>query len=225
MCEANSAKRHDKAAAEAGEKRIVLTFLLQCRMFVERTSTPDKWVDYLWEHDQNLIAKEVLHYAKLTKERLAPPTLHGNSVVAHQKEHAKKAGSALSSKEKAEVSAEISRIRGGASERKQKALDEIRKYQNGVDMVVLKAPMKRLILEILQDNSPVGGVKRAKKDAVEAIHVAAEAFLVELFQEAMCAMVHGKRVTLMKRDIDLVRVIKRDHPDIEPSNLTGYGSS
>lgn len=45
-------------------------------------------------------------------------------------------------------------------------------------------------------------------DALESLQVAAEAMLVRLFEDSVLVMVNAKRVTLMERDLDVVRRIR-----------------
>lgn len=45
-------------------------------------------------------------------------------------------------------------------------------------------------------------------DAVEALQAAAESFVVSLMEDANLCAIHGKRVTIMPRDIHLARRIR-----------------
>ena len=49
---------------------------------------------------------------------------------------------------------------------------------------------------------------RFTSEAVEALQVASEAMLVQVFEDSVLIMVHSKRVTLMEKDIKLVRRIR-----------------
>lgn len=44
---------------------------------------------------------------------------------------------------------------------------------------------------------------RFRVDAIKALHEAAEAYLVGLFEDAMLCCIHAKRVTLFKSDLQL----------------------
>ncbi|KAG8183606.1 hypothetical protein JTE90_025157 [Oedothorax gibbosus] len=81
------------------------------------------------------------------------------------------------------------------------ALQEIRKYQRSTALLVPKMPMARCLKEIITDNGQAG--YRFNVSALECIHEAAEAFLVELFEDAVLCCIHGKRVTLMTKDFQL----------------------
>lgn len=91
------------------------------------------------------------------------------------------------------------------------ALREIRKYQKSTKLVILKQPFQRLVREIAQDmanvnkvNSPLWYGVRMQSSALEALQEASETFLVSLFESANLCAIHGKRVTLMPKDINLV---------------------
>lgn len=85
------------------------------------------------------------------------------------------------------------------------ALRQIRRYQKSVDLLIPKLSIKRLIREIAQENSSINsedGV-RFQKPALEALHEAAEAFLVNCFESAQLCAIHGKRITINSGDIAL----------------------
>lgn len=90
-----------------------------------------------------------------------------------------------------------------------RALMEIRKYQRSTNLLLRKLPFARLVKEILRDHYARPGVEyRWQATALLALQEAAEAFLVQLFEDANLCAIHAKRVTLMKRDIQLARRIK-----------------
>ena len=85
------------------------------------------------------------------------------------------------------------------------ALREIRKYQKSTELLIRKLPFQRLVREIAQDfKTDV----RFQTSAVLAIQEAAEAYLVELFEDTNLAAIHAKRVTIMPKDIQLARRIR-----------------
>ena len=52
---------------------------------------------------------------------------------------------------------------------------------------------------------------RFRHDALLALHEAAEAYLVQLFEETNLCAIHGKRVTIMPKDLQLARRIRGDY--------------
>ncbi|OSX78894.1 hypothetical protein BU14_0095s0010 [Porphyra umbilicalis] len=84
------------------------------------------------------------------------------------------------------------------------ALRDIRKFQRSGELLMSKLPFQRLVHEIAQEytNSP-----RFSASAVLALQEAYEAYLVGLFQDAQLCTIHGKRVTVMAKDIQLARRI------------------
>ncbi len=87
------------------------------------------------------------------------------------------------------------------------ALRVIRKFKKNTNLLIRKAPFQRLVREI--------ALKFGKSDlqmqstAILALQEAAEYFMVHVFSNTnLCAM-HGKRVTIMKKDMVLACRIQR----------------
>ena len=79
------------------------------------------------------------------------------------------------------------------------ALREIRQYQKGANLLIPKAPFRRLVREIAgQFNQEL----RFGNATFEAIQNVAEANLVNLFRDTNKAAVHANRVGINKRDMD-----------------------
>lgn len=101
--------------------------------------------------------------------------------------------------------------RGGRSPRKRRyrpgtrALAEIRKLQKGTDLLIPRAPFCRVVREISTRYMPS---LRWRVDAVEALQAAAEDYLVHLLEDAVLCAIHGRRVTVMHKDIMLARRIR-----------------
>lgn len=85
------------------------------------------------------------------------------------------------------------------------ALREIRKYQKYTGPLMRKLPFQRLVREIAQDYKTD---LRMQGVAMETMQQAAEAFMVQLFEDATRSAIHAKRVTIMPKDIGLVAFIK-----------------
>ncbi|CAB9517037.1 Histone H3 [Seminavis robusta] len=99
------------------------------------------------------------------------------------------------------------------------ALKEIRKYQGSTDLLLRKAPLQRLVREIVQDigdgDRDSNGQMKAKyldlwyqSKAMLALQEAGESYLVGLFEDANLCAIHAKRVTIMPKDIQLSRRIR-----------------
>ena len=80
------------------------------------------------------------------------------------------------------------------------ALREVRRYQKSTELLIRKPPFQRLVREIAQGfNTDL----RFQSAAIGALQEAGEAYLVGLFEDPnLCAM-HGKRVTIIPKDIQL----------------------
>ncbi len=86
------------------------------------------------------------------------------------------------------------------------ALREIQKFQRNTDLLIRKAPFQHLVRKI--------ALKFGKSDlriqstAILALQEAAEYFMVDVFSDTnLCAM-HGKRVTIMRKDMVLACCIQ-----------------
>ncbi|KAH7710228.1 histone H3.3 [Aphelenchoides avenae] len=96
------------------------------------------------------------------------------------------------------------------------ALREIRKYQNTTDNIIRKLPFQRLVRQVAQeiqdDKSRASGrvtdELRFQSAAIGALQDAAEAYLVNLFEDTNLCAIHAKRVTIMPKDLRLARRIR-----------------
>lgn len=88
------------------------------------------------------------------------------------------------------------------------ALREIRKMQATTHTLIKKAPLYRLIREIMQD---FHSDFRFQASALEAIHQACEAYIIDTFEVANLYAIHSKRVTILKKDFELVKRVKETH--------------
>lgn len=88
------------------------------------------------------------------------------------------------------------------------ALREIRKLQNGTELLIRKLPFARLVREIALEFRPKDEGMRWQSQAIMALQEASEAFLVHLFEDTNLCAIHAKRVTIMQKDIQLARRIR-----------------
>ena len=85
------------------------------------------------------------------------------------------------------------------------ALREIRRFQKSTELLVRKLPFQRLVREIAQSFKTD---LRFQASAIVALQEASEAYLVGLFEDTSLCAIHGKRVTIMPKDIQLARRIR-----------------
>ena len=81
------------------------------------------------------------------------------------------------------------------------ALRDIVRYQKSTELLIRKIPFQRLVREIvykLKDKD-----YKLQSTALLALQEAAEAFLVNMFDQCNDIAIHGKRVTVMRKDIQL----------------------
>lgn len=85
------------------------------------------------------------------------------------------------------------------------ALRDIKRYQKGTEMLLRKLPFQRLVREIA-----VSGKEglRFQASAVLAMQEATEAHMVNLFADTCLCAIHGRRVTIMPKDIQLARRLR-----------------
>ena len=85
------------------------------------------------------------------------------------------------------------------------ALREIRRYQKSTELLIRKLPFQRLVREIAQTCKTD---LRFQSSAMLALQEASEAYLVGLFEDTNLCAIHGKRVTIMSKDMHLARRIR-----------------
>ena len=81
-----------------------------------------------------------------------------------------------------------------------KALREIRQYQKSTELLCRKLPFQRLIQEVMQE---VKTNLRFQSTALAAFQDAAEAYLVELYENTSLCAIHTKQVKNMPKDVQL----------------------
>lgn len=84
------------------------------------------------------------------------------------------------------------------------ALRQIRKFQKSTELLLRKAPFMRLVRELAQDFK---SELRFSPGAFLALQEATEARMVCVFEDANLCAIHGKRVTIQPKDIQLARRI------------------
>ena len=88
------------------------------------------------------------------------------------------------------------------------ALREIRRYQKSTDLLLRKLPFQRLAREIAQN---ISGDLCFQAPALAASQEASEAFLVGLMEDSNLCAIHARRVTIMPKDLQLSRQIRREY--------------
>lgn len=86
------------------------------------------------------------------------------------------------------------------------ALKEIRKYQRQTDLLIRKLPFARLVKEVQTEFTQNN--YRWQASACLALQEAAEAHLVGLFEDSNLCAIHGNRITVQVKDMQLARRIR-----------------
>ncbi|KAB8240716.1 histone H3.3 [Aspergillus flavus] len=97
---------------------------------------------------------------------------------------------------------------GGVKRPRVVALREIRRYQKSTELLIPKLPFRRLVREVAQDlktgykfqSAPIGALRKA-----------VEHFLVALFEDTLLCAIHGKRVTIQQKDMQLACRLRGGH--------------
>ena len=87
------------------------------------------------------------------------------------------------------------------------ALREIRRYQKSTELLLLKRPFSRLTRELAQNYK---ADFMFQSTTFLALQESSEAYLVGTMEDANLCAIHSKRVTVMPKDIQLVRKIRGD---------------
>ncbi|RWR99979.1 core histone H2A/H2B/H3/H4-like protein [Dinothrombium tinctorium] len=130
---------------------------------------------------------------------------------------------------KLETKRERGKGKGGKSEKKLKedevkkkrhrwrkgtvALREIRRLQRSTENLIPRAPFQRLVREITQELAKEFHIDDLKYQtaALLALQEAAEAYIINLFENTNLLAIHAKRVTIMPRDMQLAIRIRGGH--------------
>jgi histone H3 len=87
------------------------------------------------------------------------------------------------------------------------ALRDIRRYQKNGNLLLPRLPFARLVREIT--DYWVHEIRFESK-AISALHEAAEAYLVEVFEDSYQCAIHAGRVTLLGKDMALALRLRGD---------------
>lgn len=86
------------------------------------------------------------------------------------------------------------------------ALREIRKYQKSTELLLPRRSFQRLVREIVQE---IRTCTRFQASALAALQEGCEAFLVQQFELYQLMAIHGRRVTVMPKDVTNTKAIKQ----------------
>ena len=83
-----------------------------------------------------------------------------------------------------------------------RVLLQIRKYQKSTELLIRKLPFQRLVREVVQEMFKTKSY-RFQSTAILALQEASEDFLVRMFSQCNDICIHGKRVTVQQKDVQL----------------------
>lgn len=89
------------------------------------------------------------------------------------------------------------------------ALREIRKYQSSTKDILAKKPFRDLVFDVIRESYYIRDTDyRFTKTALEALKVASEDMLINLFKDAQETAIHCNHIGITAADIRHVRKIK-----------------
>lgn len=94
--------------------------------------------------------------------------------------------------------------------RKSTVLKEIKYYQSNIINLVQKAPFVKTLKTLLMENSQ--SIQRFSASALDVLQEAMENFLVSAASSGNDLVRHAKRVTLMKKDLELAVKLRQMGP-------------
>ena len=121
---------------------------------------------------------------------------------------------------KSEASSRASTSRGAKSntrvlvnkyrigQRRSHVLKEIRYLRRSIKLLIPRSPFVRVVRDILMDLFPSENINRIQAKALEALHEAAEAYIVQFFEDCILLSKHAQRVTLKIQDMVLMRRLR-----------------
>ncbi|CAD6236847.1 GSCOCG00008261001-RA-CDS [Cotesia congregata] len=104
---------------------------------------------------------------------------------------------------RANVAGRNNRVKSGVI-----ALQEIRFLRKTTKLIIPKLPFSRLVREIMHELFPRSEIFRMQVTALEALQEATEMYLVQFFEDSILLAYHSKRITLMQRDMILMRRLR-----------------
>ena len=84
------------------------------------------------------------------------------------------------------------------------ALRDIKEYQETTDLLIKGLPFQRLVRSTAMKYNTEMRFQRA---AIEALQEGSEALLVKLFELTNILASHAKRITILKKDVELAKYI------------------
>jgi histone H3 len=88
------------------------------------------------------------------------------------------------------------------------ALREIRQYQRSTDLLIPKLPFQRAVRAMVEQKLNKYDT-RFQASSLLALQEALEAYMAGIFEDAVVAQIHAKRMTLLTKDLDMVTRIRR----------------
>lgn len=133
---------------------------------------------------------------------------HLNSKRSSTEEVKKKREESEVKKEKDAFIKEGHTVSRKSFEMRNKPLQRIKNTKNVEELCIRKLPFQLLVREIASNYTlePF----RFTPQALQALHVGSEDYLVTLFEDSYLCALHAKRVTLMRKDMTLARRIRGD---------------
>ena len=87
------------------------------------------------------------------------------------------------------------------------AIREIKKFQKSTDLLIPKMPFTRMVRSMVLSRTGNDSM-RFQSNAISTLQEATERHLISIYEDSFMCANHAKRVTLMKKDIQLIKRLK-----------------
>lgn len=96
------------------------------------------------------------------------------------------------------------------TKRRNLVLNEIRRLQKSTQPCIPRLPFQRVVREVLQQFK---NDFRMQGQSIEALRESSEMFLTQMFEDCALVALASKRVTILPRDIRLLKALKESTPN------------
>ncbi|KAJ1360854.1 histone H3.1 [Parelaphostrongylus tenuis] len=95
-----------------------------------------------------------------------------------------------------------------------KALREVRHLQRTTGLIILRLPFQRVVRDVTREVLKMRNMKGEftwQANALLALQEATEVYLACLFEDTNLAAIHARRITIMPKDMQLVRRLRGEN--------------
>ncbi|KAJ1355243.1 centromeric DNA-binding histone H3-like protein cse4 [Parelaphostrongylus tenuis] len=108
-----------------------------------------------------------------------------------------------------------------------KALRKVRHLQRTTGLIILRLPFQRVVRDVAREvlrKRNINGEFTWQANALLALQEATEVYLACLFDDTNLAAIHARRITIMPRDMQLVRRLRGENSTMSATSELYYGN-